>query len=285
MCQTGISRFGKCTAQVGQGPGGSSLVQWLRDNAAEVTRLSITEVAMRVGVSEATIVRAAKALGYEGYPQIKIALALGMATGPGKIHEAVSPDDSDDAVIHKVFASNRGALDETLTGFRVADALSAANWISVARRVEFYGIGASGLVATDASQRFVKLGIDAHAETDGHAQAIRAVLLGPEDVVVAISHSGRSRDILDAVGLAKERGARIVTVTQAGDSPLSKIADAKLMTVAQETAWREEAMASRIAQLSILDALFVIVGRRLGTQALMSMERTRSATKNKRLPQ
>jgi DNA-binding MurR/RpiR family transcriptional regulator len=263
----------------------TQVVQWLREHADEVIRLSITEVAIRSGVSEATVVRTAKALGYEGYTQIKMALAQGLATTSGMIHEAVTSEDSDDAVIRKVFASNGGALNDTLTGFRTAEAIMAANWLAAARRVECYGIGASGLVATDIAQRLLKLGVDAHSETDGHAQAIRAVLLSDRDVVLAISHSGRSRDILEAVNYAREGGAKVVTITQAGDNPLSKLADAKLMTVAQETAWRDEAMASRIAQLTILDALFVIVARRLGPTAKQAMERTRRATRDKRLPQ
>lgn len=259
------------------------VVQWLHQNADEVISLSITDLAKRVGVSEATIVRSTKMLGYAGYSQIKMALAQEIAAIPFTIHEAVLPTDSDEAIIRKVFTSNAGSLQDTLNGFRTPDALMATDWIIAARKIEFYGIGASGLVATDAYQRFIKLGLQAHAETDGHAQAIRAALLNHEDVVIAISHSGRSADIVDAVSAAKAQGSRIITITQAGESPLEKLADARLFTAARETAWTEEAMASRIAQLTILDALFVIVARRLGEPAQRSMLMTRRATKRKRL--
>lgn len=255
---------------------------WIQSHADEVIRLSITEVAHRTDVSEATVVRTAKLLGFSGYSQMKVALAQSLVKGAGPIHEAVEESDSVDAVVRKVMLSNASALYDTLNGFRVEELERAVAVLLEARKIDFYGIGASGLVVADACQRLVKIGLNAHAERDGHAQAIRAALLTEADVVVGVSHSGRSLDIVDALRIAREGGAHVITVTQVGKSPVERLGDIRLYTVARETAFTSEAMSSRIAQLSIFDALFVSVALKMKDTATASLQRARIATSKKR---
>lgn len=158
--------------------------------------------------------------------------------------------------------SNASALYDTLNGFRVEELERAVALVLQVRKIEFYGIGKSGLVATVACQRLVKLGLNAHAERDGHAQAIRAALLTEQDVVIGVSHSGRPLDIVDALKIAREGGAQIITVTQVGKSAVERLSHIRLYRVARETAFTSDAMASRIGQLSIFDAHFIAVALR-----------------------
>ena len=141
-----------------------------------------------------------------------------------------------------------------------------------ARRIVIIGNGNSGAIAMDAQHKFLRIGLDAQAYTDDHMQMIAVVSLTPEDVVLAISHSGSSRDVGDAARLARERGATVITITNNGISPVSKLADIRLYTYSQETKYRTYAISSRMAELTIIDTLYTGVSLRLGEQAIGNFE-------------
>ena len=124
-----------------------------------------------------------------------------------------------------------------------------------ADRIEFYGNGGSGLIATDAYHKFMRTGINCIAHTDSHFQAMSAGLLGPESAVIGISHSGSNKDVLDAVKI-KSLGAGTIGITSYQKSPLTQISDVVLYTSTRETAFRTEAMSARLAQLSVIDTLY-----------------------------
>ena len=149
-------------------------------------------------------------------------------------------------------------------------------------RVEFYGVGFSALVALDASYRMQSLGIQAVARTDSHMQAVSAALTGPGVAVISISHSGSSKESVDVLRLAKEAGARTACITNFVQSPITAYAEFVLQTVAPETMFRSEAMASRIAELSIVDALYVCVGLERVEESLESLDRVSDALATRR---
>jgi DNA-binding MurR/RpiR family transcriptional regulator len=121
------------------------------------------------------------------------------------------------------------------------------------------GVGTSGPIVLDAGNKFMRLGLDVHCSVDAHLQMMAAALLAPEDVVLAISHSGSTRDPVETAKVAKEAGAKVICITNNSLSPLTRTADLVLVTASRETRFRQEAMASRLGQTSIIDSLFTLM--------------------------
>lgn len=228
---------------------------------------SVTELAGRARSSEATVVRFCRSLGYKGYQDFKISLARDLVSPIKSLHEELEEADEPAQVAAKVFRTHIQALEETLAALDEAVFSRAVELLCGAKRVFFIGVGTSAPNVIDARNKFFRLGLDASAETDSHLQVMRAALLGPADVVVAVSHSGQTRDPIETVKVAKAKGARAIAITNAVLSPLAKLCDLTLVTASRETRFRMEALASRIAQTTLLNALFMAC-------ALADLERT-----------
>ncbi|HEY8348067.1 MAG TPA: MurR/RpiR family transcriptional regulator [Symbiobacteriaceae bacterium] len=248
----------------------------------EIIHLSISELAERCGASETTIFRLCRRLGFSGYQGMKISLARDLVEPLALIHEEVIEGDSPWAVTQKVFQSTMRSLADTLKVLSPQELERAASVFVKARKVEFYGVGGSGIVALDAMHKFMRTGLLCAAYTDPHLQVMSASLLGPEDVAVGISHSGSSKDTVEALEVAKKAGATTVAITDKARSPIVKVADIVLCTASAETGFRTEAMASRVCQLAIIDSLFVAVGLARKEATLASVQRVREAIALKR---
>lgn len=226
-------------------------------HSQDIINMSITELAQRSQSSESTIVRLCKKLRLRGYQELRVALAQDLASPVKQIHEQVTLEDSSEQIKSKVFQAAAQALIDTESVLSSEHMSECVEWIGNANNIVFFGIGASGVIALDAFYRFSKLGISCSASTEGHSQLNRAIHLNQGDVVIGISHSGRTKDVIKALDVAKNHGAKIIAITQFGHSPITEVADIALFTSSRETAFRSEAMASRIAQSVILDSLFV----------------------------
>ena len=259
------------------------VADYLVGHPEDAIRLSVTEVAARAGASEATVVRLCKKAGFQGFQELKIRMMRDLVPPIRAIHEEVDIDDTVGAVVQKVFSSSVAALEETGRALDLESLERAAGIIDDAGRVLLFGVGNSGLVALDAAERLLRLGVQVVAETGGHDQAVRATLLGPGDAVVAVSHSGATRDVIEGVEIARRRGARVIAVSHQLRSPLASLCDVVLTTAAQETAFRTEAMAARLAMLTILDAVFVLVSLRRYDDTVANIARIRDATAAKRV--
>lgn len=251
-------------------------------HAREVVNLPITELAARIGVSEATIVRMCKKLGYRGFQELKINLAVEIVNPIQTVHEEISEEDDMESVMKKVVAANIQALESTLEVVSPTDLTKAVDLLYNARSIQFYGVGGSGPIALDAAHKFLKTGKPVAAYTDTHMQVMAASLAEPEDVIVAISHSGSSKDIIDALEVAKSRGVPTIGISQYARSPIDKVLTIKLGTRSYETLYRTESTSSRIAQLSIIDALFIGVCLRDPEKAVHNIQRTREVIVPKR---
>jgi DNA-binding MurR/RpiR family transcriptional regulator len=182
----------------------------------------------------------------------------------------------------KVFNSAIHTLEYTrrITG---ADRLEqAAECLAGATSVLVLGLGNSHAVAVDLTHKLMRLGIQATAYTDSHMQAIAATHAGPGTVVFAVSHSGSSRDVVDAARLASQRGARVISLSNIGRSPLADLADIALETASQETQYRIVALASRIAQYTIIDTLYTLIAIRHADTASQSFRNIEIALENKK---
>jgi DNA-binding MurR/RpiR family transcriptional regulator len=255
---------------------------YIESHPNEVIYLSISALAEKSDVSEASIIRLCKALGYEGYQDLKINMAKFLIEPVRYIYEELDENDDVGKIIHKVMVSNMKAIEDTLKILDKSEVEKAINVLSKARKIEFYGVGGSGEVAFDAHHKFFKLGIPCIAYNDPHMQIMSASMLGKGDVVVGISHSGSTKDIVDSLETAKKAGAATICITSSENSPVTKVSSIKLIISAKELAYRTEPMASRIAQLSVIDVLSVGVALRRENQTIVNLEKARKALIKKR---
>ncbi len=261
---------------------GQKVADYILSHPEDVIHASVTEVADAAQVSEASVVRLCQRIGYRGFQDFKVSLARDMVEPTKFIHEDVKPGDDVATVVQKVFQSDIQALTETLKVLDMAEMKRAIDLILQAQRVEFYGIGSAGPVAVDAYYRMLRIGINAVVCIDSHMQAVSASLTGPNVVVVAISHSGSTKETVDAMRLAKQAGAKTICITNYAKTPITMYADVILYTAAAETMFRTEAMTSRIAELSIVDALYVGVALARFPASLDSIAQTAEALAVKR---
>lgn len=232
---------------------------------------SVNEVAAAAGVSEATVMRLTRILGFRGFQDFKIALARELVSPLQRLHEEVAEGDDAATVVRKVFEANLAALQDTLAVLNLAAMEEAARLLLAAERLLLIGVGTSGPVVTDAANKFFRLGLTVLCHTDAHLMMMAAALLTPRDVLLAVSHSGSTRDPVETAQTARGAGAKVICITNNSLSPLTKEAQVVLVTASRETRFRQEAMASRLCQTSIIDSLYTLMALARPQQALDSL--------------
>ncbi|MBL8510134.1 MAG: SIS domain-containing protein [Betaproteobacteria bacterium] len=267
-------------------PSEQAVARFILQHPNRVISLSFPELAAAAGVSQPTIARFCKAAGFEGYRDFKLQLAKSLAEGVPFVHRDVSLQDSMADVGAKVFDRAIAAL-VTVRNHLGPQALDrAARLLADARRIEFYGAGNSGIVAMDAQHKFFRLGAPTAAYADAHVHAMSASLLGAGDVVVAISGSGRSIDLLRSVEIAIEAGAHVIAITPSG-SPLAQLVEAAphvaLYADVTEDLDVYAPMTSRLVHLAIIDVLCVGVAVLRGPDLATKLQRAKQAVAEKRL--
>ncbi|WP_019855863.1 MurR/RpiR family transcriptional regulator [Actinopolyspora mortivallis] len=253
---------------------------------SSIAHRSITEVAEAAETSETTVTRFCKAVGVTGYPELRIALAAETARTTERDRDLggdISESDDLPQIVDKIGYSDARAVEETTGQLDVHALDSLVEAVSTARRVEVYGVGASGFVALDLQQKLHRIGLTCFAWSDTHNALTSAALLRPGDVAVGISHTGATTETVEILREARERGATTAAVTNFERSPITEIADLVLTTAARETTYRSGAMASRIAQLTVIDCLFVGVAQRHLTEARQALQTTFRAVGGHRL--
>jgi len=233
--------------------------------------LPVSELAERSHVSKPTVVRFCRSVGYDGLADFKLKLAGTVNEGVPFVHRAVDEDDKPGDIIVKVIDNAVSALlkyRNDAQGHAFERAIGAlAETCRQRGRIEFYGVGNSGIVAQDAQHKFFRLGVNAVACSDGHVQVMSATMLKPGDCAVIISNSGRSRDLIDAADIARRKGATVIVITASG-SPLAQLAQGnnQLLLAADhpEDYDRYSPMVSRLLHLTIVDILTTGVALKLG---------------------
>ena len=228
----------------------------------EVVYLSVSELASRSGVSDATVIRTSQKIGAGSYQDLKISLAQELVSPLQAVNEEITSEDDTAAVTEKIFRGILHTLDMT---YKIQDAAAldtAAELLMNAGRIAICGLGNSHAIAANIQHKFMRLGLNATAYADTHLQVICASFLKKGDVLFAVSHSGSSRDVVHAAKLAKENGTMILSLTNVGRSPLADISDVALHTDSEETRYRRVALSSRIAQMAIVDVLYTMIAMR-----------------------
>jgi DNA-binding MurR/RpiR family transcriptional regulator len=256
------SVLGNVTARIraalpAMAPSGRRIGTAILADPTAIIHLTVTDVAELTRTSEPTVVRFCKEIGLKGFADLKIRLAAESIPPERGLHEDVLPDDSPRDVLAKVLRTTAAAIDEVAGSIDQAKFTKAVGLLARARHVLFVGVGTSAPVAQDAAYRFRTAGVAAEAPSDAHVQHVSARLLGPDAIAVAVSHTGQTRETLATVSAARGAGASTIAVTSFSRSPLVDLVDVALVAGSRETEFRVEAMASRVAHISVLDALFV----------------------------
>ncbi|KZZ12801.1 transcriptional regulator [Oleibacter sp. HI0075] len=229
----------------------------------QVMHMRIVDLAQEAQVSEPTIVRFCRAIGCNGFQEFKVRIAQETAVANNLGQFAIAEDDSIDDICTKIADTTIQRLYQVKSQLLPAQVAEAAQAMSSAMRVEFYGFGASGAVATDAQHKFFRLQVATAAYSDPHMQSMSAVTLGDRDVVVAISQSGRTLDLMHSIKLAQQHGAVVVSLAPQ-NTPVSNAADLPIHINIEEDTDQFTPMTSRIAHLMVIDMLAVAVTQRRG---------------------
>ncbi|QEY26531.1 SIS domain-containing protein [Neisseria zalophi] len=244
---------------------------------------AVAEIAERASVSQPTVIRFCRSLGYKGLPEFKLALSASIGhDGMPYVHEELNADDNMGVVVEKVLGNAAASLLGARRFLKEADLERAVTMLSRARRIEFYGMGNSGIVAQDAQHKFFRFGISTVAYVDTHIQLMAAAVLSKEDVLVVISNSGSSIELLDAVSVAKENGASIIAITRP-DSPLAQLTDCVLSISSSENSELYTPMISRLLQLAVIDILTIGLALHLGETASLQLQKGKRSIHNKHL--
>ena len=238
----------------------AKVASFVLDNANQVIRMRIVDLASQSGVSEPTVIRFCRAIGFDGFRSFKLQLAQHLSLGEVFTQFAVDDKDTIADLRNKVFDSTVGSLLTVRDELDVVALETANTTINQAKRVEFYGFGASGSVAADAQHKFFRLQVSTAAYTDPHIQHMSAISLGKDDVVVAISQSGQTQALLQSVRLAIEAGATVIGLAPQ-DTALSELCSISLYVNVEEDLQAIAPVSSRIAHLVVIDVLATGVAR------------------------
>lgn len=238
---------------------GRRIGQLVLDNPRELIHLTVSDVAERSGTSVGSVVRFCQDLGLKGFADLKMHLAVETIPAGQALQEDVEAGDDPATILTKVLSGTQAAVVSATQTVDPAQFTEAVDLLRAATRVLCVGVGTSAPLAQDIGYRFRTAGLAAEAPYDPHVQHVSARLLEPTAVCLCISHTGQTRETLDTASAAHQAGARTIAVTSFFNSPLTDLADVSIVAGSRETSFRMEAMASRIAHIAILDALYVAV--------------------------
>jgi RpiR family carbohydrate utilization transcriptional regulator len=264
------------------GAASGRIADLIMERPQDVVAMTLTELAEATKASESLVIKLIQQLGVGGLQALKLSLAQGLGSPTQVIHEDLDEGDDVASVIQKVFHANIQALQDTLKLLRPETLQHAVDIINAAERVELYGIGSAAPIAEDAHYRMMRIGLNTRVTHDSHLQAVSAALATPRTAIITISHSGSTLETLAATRIAKEAGAKVIVITGYKRSPIQKVADVVLQTLARETKFRTEAMTSRIAQLSIVDALIAALALTRHDEVVDTLQTTFNALSSKR---
>ncbi len=269
------SHYGK------MGKSEKKIADWLFSHSGEAFSCSITELAEKCDSSEATVVRFSKRLGFNGYQDLKIALAQELEKKV--ITPYITAEDSCFEMLEKLCNDIYLSLERTKNNISSEDMTKASEVIANARKVILIGLGSSSAVALEAANKFLRAGCNAYSYSDTHMQAIAVSQLGADDVVIGISQSGSSKDIVECLKLAKSRGATTICVTAKERSPIIKQSDIVIITDTDEIRHSDLGLNSHLSRTVVMDALCYRIAYMNEEMAIEGMNQSEISLVSKRI--
>lgn len=238
------------------------IAEYVLEDPERIKNLNTYDVAKNCKVSQATIVRFAKKMGFSGFPEFKLTLSQDIGNRKAEshiniMHEELKPNDTFEIIGKKVANENIRAVNNTyeITDFNELE--KAVQAISKARKIMLVGVGFSGIVAKDFYFKLMELGKVASFENDSHMQLSYISTMNENDILFVISHSGKTLELFNLVKVAKNRGIKIITLTNVANNPIRELGDIRLGTVEMKSDFRATALSPRISQLTVIDMIYV----------------------------
>lgn len=269
-------------------PSERQVAEVLLADPAAATNLSISELAQRSGTSTTSVVRFYRSVGYTRYQDLRLALAQEtarerMQTSDLPVSGDIDQDDTIADIISKVALSETLSISDTAAVLDTGALTAAIRAVLDARRIDIFGVGAGSVVGLDLQQKLSRIGLTALMWHDPHAALTTATVLDEGCVALAVSHSGATSDTVDYLTQAQARGATTIALTNFSRSPLTAVADIVLLTAARETLFRSGALGSRIAQLMVVDCLFIGVAQASYDHSVAALRHTYNALRARRV--
>lgn len=259
-------------------PSERKVADYILEYPKDVVKLSVQKLAEYSGVSEATIIRLSKTMNMKGFQELKLRIAGDLSSNlPSGTYEEIKMGATVEEIIQAVSNNNKQSIQDTVSVLSSEEVEKAAEALSRARKIDVYGMGASAVIAQDIHQKLSRINWWCQAYADFHAQLTSAVTLTASDVAFGISYSGQTDEIIQSLTEAKKQGATIITLTKFGSSPVAELGDIRLFTSSVEQSIRSGAMASRIAQLNVVDILFLTIASRQQDKVIPLLDKTRLA--------
>jgi RpiR family carbohydrate utilization transcriptional regulator len=258
------------------------VAEYVLANATSVIHMRIVDLATEAEVSEPTVVRFCRGIGCDGFQDFKLKLAQQLASSPTIGRVAVTDTDNSITYSQKVFDSSIDVLINVRDQIDTQEISKAVDAIFNARHVLFFGFGGSSAVCVDAQHRLFRLGLACHAHSDPHLQTMAALSLGPQDVVIAVSQSGRTKALLDSIREVKRRGATVISLSPA-DTPVLIQADIPLTIDAKDSFDVYSPLTTRIAHLVVIDVIAAGIAQRMGDNGKTHISKLKQSLRGHRI--
>ena len=257
------------------------LIEYIKENIEDVVYKPISQISKESGIGEATITRFSKKMGYSGLHDFKVTLSREISGLKNRniINKSIENDEGVMESARKLFDSNIRILENTFNIIDGNDIEKATDMIINAKKVFFIGIGYSGMTAEDSNYKFSRIGFNCMAIGSSHDMIMMAALMDEDDVVVAISHSGETDEIVKAVSIAKANGARVISVTEDKSSRLRDVSDVNLGYFSGESILETGSISSKLAQFFIIDLVYTQVVKEKSAEVVERKIKTTDAIK------
>lgn len=258
------------------------VADYVLEHPREVLFMSITELSDACGAGETSVFRFCRTVGLGGYQEFKMQLSLSIQNQEGEVLSGnITAEDDLPTLVQKVLQVNQRALTETAALLDVEELDRAVDLMVAAKRITFFGVGASLTSAMKASNKFLRIEPKVECVNDAHMQAMVAATLGPEDVAMVFSYSGSTKDTNAVAQLAHEAGAKVIAVTRFQKSPLTEFTDLILLCGARESPLQGGSSSADIAQSFLVDLLYTEYYRRNFARCSVWNEKTSASVLNK----
>ncbi|MFC4557849.1 MurR/RpiR family transcriptional regulator [Virgibacillus kekensis] len=246
------------------------------ENLEKVIFYSVTDLADEAGVGETTVLRFCRKIGLKGYQEFKLTIAQNISEDKKEKNESDSEN-----LIQSIAQNTVFAINNTASMISEEDLSATLEILRQAKSIHIFGVGSSGITAVDAKSRFLRIGIHTDAITDSHLQAMSAATLTEDDVVIALSISGSTRDTIESVKLARDNGAKVIAITYYSRSPITQFADIVLVGGAKESPLEGGSLIAKISQLFVVDLLCTGIALLEKDEAVEMQSKTASAVVSK----
>lgn len=224
---------------------------------------TLSEVPALFNVSEATFVRFCRTLGFKGFTEFKLALAVETATlnelDSSLLDTEILPEDSTDNIAKKLQVTLNNVIDETINLLDFNELSKVVQTIKNANRIFIFGMGSSGITAEDAKNKFMRIGFNVDASANSHFMYMQAAVMKKDDVVIGLSHSGASKETVQAMNIAKQSGATTIAITHNLRSPITQVADFVLINGNRQGNLQGDSIGTKITQLFIFDLIYILI--------------------------